>query len=129
MGNDVAFTDLEYHKAGQAVEGTYVSTLQVPRSASYAFWKEKYEKEYGPVGPLAPEAYDAAMILLQALDPAATLEKNGTLKIGRLQLEGTIRSLPYEGVSGKASFDANGDRGSILAQVMKVETGQFQLAQ
>jgi len=108
------------------VEGTYVSTQQVPRSASYAFWKEKYEKEYGPVGPLAPEAYDAALILLQALDPAATLEKNGTLKIGRLRLADMVRSLPYEGVSGKANFDGNGDRASILAQVMKVENGQFQ---
>ena len=129
MATDAAFTDPEYLKAGQAVEGTYVSTQQVPRSAGYAFWKETYEKEYGQVGLLAPEAYDAAMILLQTLDSAATLEKNGTLKIGRLRLAGQIRSLPYEGVSGKASFDANGDRGSILAQVMKVENGQFQVVQ
>ena len=129
MATDAAFTDPEYLNTGQAVEGTYVSMQQVPRSASYAFWKEGYEKEYGPVGPLAPEAYDATLILLRTLDSIATLEKDGTLKIGRLQLAGTIRSLPYEGVSGKASFDANGDRGSILAQVMKVENGQFQPVQ
>ena len=125
MVADDAYSDPAYQQAGAILEQTYATTFQVPRAARYAFWKDGYEKDYGVVGPLSPEAYDAATLLLNALNVAAKSKGDGTVEVGRGLLVGLIRSLPYDGLTGPPSFDSNGDRANILVQVMKVEDGQF----
>lgn len=115
---DPAFT-------GDDREGTFATALQTPRADRFASWKEAFEKDMGAPGPLAPEAYDAAAALGQAASRLAKSESDGSLKIGRQALIGGIRSLPYQGVTGQLSFDANGDRAALLPAVMKFEGGQY----
>ena len=125
MVTGAAYSDQEYLLAGQVLESTYASTLQAPRSEGYPIWKETYEKAYGPVGTLSPEAYDAATVLLRAVDTVASPKEDGTLEIGRNALRSNMRRLPLQGVTGRADFDPNGDRTSVLVLIMKYEDGEF----
>ncbi|MBI2887944.1 MAG: branched-chain amino acid ABC transporter substrate-binding protein [Chloroflexi bacterium] len=125
MVADGAYYEPEYQALGPDLEKTYATTLQGQRSARFAFWRESYEKEYGAVGRFSPEGYDAAMLLLEALDAAAKAKGDGSLEVGRSLLLGTMRSLPYEGITGRTAFDANGDRANMLINVWKYEDGQF----
>lgn len=122
---DAAYEDPEYLLAGPVIEGSYATTLQTPRLEKYAFWKVDFEKEFLAVGPYSAEAYDAASTLLQSLELAGRVGRDGTLEVGRQLLVGLIRSLPFEGVTGRAAFDANGDRANVLVPVMKFENGNF----
>lgn len=125
MVTDVAARDPEYLQDSSLTDGTYATLVQTQRTERYAFWKETYEKEYGLVGPLSAESYDAASILLQALEAAVKPKGDGTLETGRQRLVGVIRSLPYDGVTGKAAFDSNGDRAAVLVQILKMENGEY----
>jgi len=129
MVTDAAETAPEFLNAGDAVEGVYITSVQTPRTEGYPFWKETFEKDFGPVQPYAPEAFDATMILVQAVDVAAKAKGDGSLEMGRGLLAGAVRSQPYQGITGRADFDGNGDRASALAQVYKMENAGLQTAQ
>ncbi|MSQ28812.1 MAG: hypothetical protein EXR51_11875 [Dehalococcoidia bacterium] len=125
---DSAYADASYNTIGSVLEGTYATALQPARGDRFAFWKEAYEKDNGPVGLLSPEGYDAAAILLQAAARVAKVESDGTTKLGRQAMVGNIRSVPYTGITGVMGFDGNGDRSALTATMMKFENGQFKEA-
>lgn len=125
MVSDTAYRDPEYAATGATLEGTYASNLQTDRGDRFNLWKEGYEKEYGPVGDLSAEAYDAATVLLRGLEVVAQ-KKDSQLEIGRQRTVSMLRSLPYEGVSGRLGFDANGDRTVLSRPVLKYEGGTWQ---
>ncbi len=127
MVTDAAETAPEFLNAGDPVEGVYVTSVQTPRTEGYPFWKETYEKAVGPVQPYAPEAFDATKILVQAVDAAAKAKADGSLEVGRGLLAGSVRSQPYQGITGRADFDGNGDRASALVQVYKMENGGLKI--
>ena len=59
----------------------------------------------------APYQYDAAGILLRALDQAAVLQSDGALVIDRAALRAAVRATAgYPGVTGPITFEADGDR-------------------
>ncbi len=126
--SDSAYADASFNTVGRDLEGSYATVLQPARGDRFASWKEAYEKDYGPVGPLSPEGYDAAAVLLQAAALVAKVESDGATKLGRQGMVGNIRSVPYRGVTGVMAFDGNGDRGTLVATVMKFEDGQFKPA-
>jgi len=123
MVADASYSDPTF--TGAARDGTYATALQVPRHDRFASWKDAFERDLGTPGPLAPEAYDAAAALGQGAARVAKSEFDGSLKLGRQALIGGIRSLPYQGVTGQLSFDANGDRAELSPAVMKFEGGQY----
>ncbi len=59
----------------------------------------------------APYQYDAAGILLQALDQTAQLQADGSLVIDREALRAAVRNTSgYPGVTGPITFEPDGDR-------------------
>jgi len=84
-----------------------------PNSAGYQTFSASFEAAYGRecCVDYAAEAYDAAMILLHAIEAVSEIDSNGQLLIPRQWLASTVRDTSrYPGVSGNISFDVNGDR-------------------
>ena len=77
----------------------------------------RYQDRYGQsldsteFGFYAAYAYDAAGILLQAIEQVAVVDEAGNLVIGRQALAKAVRATSgYQRVTGVISFDGNGDR-------------------
>ncbi len=120
--------DPDYLAVGPAaLEGTFATNMQTPRADQYAFWKETYEKDYGPVQPLSQEGYDATNILLSSVDVAARESTTGALEFGRQLLTGIIRVLPYAGITGQFGYQLTnpGDRTTMLITMNKFEDGEY----
>ncbi|MBM3180440.1 MAG: hypothetical protein FJZ86_08800 [Chloroflexi bacterium] len=84
-----------------------------PSSPEYQSFAAKFKAAVGRecCQPFAAEAYDAATILLKAIESVAVVDEKGQLVIPRQALAQAVRSTSgYDGVSGKITFDANGDR-------------------
>ena len=111
--------------AGGAAEGSYVTFAKSPEGEKFALWKKRYEAKYGPLGAFSAQGYDAAMILLRAIEQAAKKQPDGSLLIGKKALADAVRSGKYEGVTGRLSFDQRGDVLGAIVVVNKVEGKQF----
>ena len=83
--------------AGVAAEGLIVSSV----SSGTSDFITGYNQVYGTdPGPFAAQAYDAFMIIVQAINAGAV---TGT------EIKEAIAGVTYEGASGTISFDDNGD--------------------
>ncbi len=83
----------------------------------YQDFARRYQSRYGQSlldeewGVIAAYTYDAASILLQAIEQVAVVDGAGNLVIGRQALAGAVRDTSgYQGVTGVISFDGKGDR-------------------
>ncbi len=104
--------------AGKSAEGTYVTFGKDPSGlpTSKAF-NEKYTAKYGPPGPYSVYAYDAANIILTAMQQTGTVDG---LKVAEYISQNTFR-----GAFGDTSFDKNGDVTKAPYVVWKVVDGKF----
>jgi branched-chain amino acid transport system substrate-binding protein len=114
--------------AGDAATGAIITGGATP-SAEYA---TAFETLYGR--PLSTafvlQAHDAVTALLKAVDTAATLDADGTLRIDRAQLAAVLRDQRFSGLTGSVAFDERGDRRGETAQelgvaVYRVDFGAF----
>lgn len=126
MGADGIDDDKFVEGAGQAAEGVYISNGQALKGPGYeAFarkWREKFQKE---PGVFTPQAYDAARVLLAAIEKAAQKRPDGSLVIGKKALRDAVAGTRVEGASGPVAFKPNGDR-ELAAEVVikKVQGGK-----
>ncbi len=114
--------------AGDAATGAIITGGATP-SAEYA---TAFETLYGR--PLSTafvlQAHDAVTALLKAVDTAATLDADGTLRIDREQLASVLRAQRFSGLTGSVGFDDRGDRRGETAEelgvtVYRVDFGVF----
>ncbi len=113
--------------AGDASEGAYV-TFARPAGEEYKKWAARFEEEVGnPPVTFAPQAYDAAMAMLLAIEEAGEIQDDGSLVIGKKALADTIRNITFEGATGTVGFTETGDS---LSQVIvwQVQDGKFVIA-
>jgi len=104
--------------AGNAAEGTYVTFSPDPSSMPTAKeFLDEYHKRFGQHGPYSVYAYDAANILLSAIEAAGTTD-------GKAVADG-IRNGTFEGALGKVSFDGKGDNKIAHYVIWQVKDGQF----
>jgi branched-chain amino acid transport system substrate-binding protein len=71
-----------------------------------------YQEQFGtaPVGPFHTQAYDATLILLDAIDRIATQVEGGTLEVGRTALRDAVQETSEViGLSGTISCTESGD--------------------
>jgi ABC-type branched-subunit amino acid transport system substrate-binding protein len=122
--NDTARTDDAFTRLGAARDGTYAVEAALPKGTGYDTWKEAFEKGNGAPGPLAAEANDALLVVLQALD-AGTQSKADKFEIGRRILSQIVRGFPVDGVTGKLGFDAKGERTASMVSLVKFTEGAY----
>lgn len=112
MGADGLFSPDFVKAAGEAADGVYLSGPYVGDSEAYAAFIDTLEETYGrpPLSGFHAHAYDATMIILNALAAASATDEDGTLVIGRQALRDAVYATDgYQGLTGTLSCDENGD--------------------
>jgi branched-chain amino acid transport system substrate-binding protein len=104
--------------AGKSAEGTYVTfgkdPAGLPTSRSF---NEKYTAKYGAPGPYSIYAYDAANIILTAMQRTGATDG--------LTVADYISKNAFQGAFGEISFDKNGDVTKAPYVVWQVRDGKF----
>jgi branched-chain amino acid transport system substrate-binding protein len=125
MGADGIKADEFIKAAGDLAEGVYASAGDLAEAGpGYAKFVAAYEATYGekPTAPFHAHAYDAYMVIANAVEKVAQVDAEGNLLIGRKKLRDAIRATKgYQGLSGKIGCDANGDcgLGSVAFSMVK----------
>lgn len=91
VGSDVLFVPLFPQATGTAVDGMYISShalLSETYQAFLARWRARYDAPPGSF--VAPYAYDAANLLLDAIETAAQTSSSGRLLIGQQALRDAL---------------------------------------
>ena len=115
--------DAVYHPkflevGGEAAEGTYLTFAKAPDTPERREFEKTYKKMWNvdTVGSYAFYAYDAGMILLEAIKKAGSTDTN--------KLVDTLRNTTWSGVTGEIKFDHKGDR-ELAHVVWIVKDGKF----
>ncbi len=117
MSDDGCYTEKDFIQAGgNAALGSYVTYAKEPNPA----WVKKFEAKYGPRQTFSPQAYDAAHILMRAVEKAAKKKPDGSLLIGKRALRDAVSATRLDGITGKISFDKYGDRTGSVVVIYKV---------
>ena len=121
MSDDGCYTEKDFIQAGgDAALGAYITYAQEPDPE----WVKRFEARYGPRQTFSPQAYDAANILMMAVEKVAEKMPDGSLLIDKKKLRDAISKTSYNGITGKIEFDKNGDRtGSVVVIYQVVEEG------
>jgi branched-chain amino acid transport system substrate-binding protein len=118
IGGDGIMSEELVKIAGPAVDGTYATFGPDTRDSPAARgFNETYRKKYGEPGVYSVYAYDAANILLQAIQKAGTTDGKA--------VTAAIRANDFNCALGHIQFDAKGDVKASPYVVWKVEGGKF----
>jgi branched-chain amino acid transport system substrate-binding protein len=113
MGADGMFSPDFYKAAGEAAVGMYHSSPDFSAFAGgYKDFLDKHMKKYGekPLAPFHAHAYDATMMVLNAIKQVAVAEGDGTMYIGRKALRDALYATKgMQGLTGTISCDQWGD--------------------
>jgi branched-chain amino acid transport system substrate-binding protein len=113
MGADGVFSPDFYKAAGEAAVGMYHSSPDFSAFAGgYKDFVVKHEKKYGekPLAPYHAHAYDAAMVVFNAIERSAQKGPDGTLIIGRTALrDAMLTTKDHKGLTGNLTCDKYGD--------------------
>lgn len=106
------------HIAGKAGEGTYITFGKDPAGLKTAKeFMERYTARYGEPGPYSIYAYDAANIILTAIQKVGSTDGAA--------ISDYISKNRFRGAFGEISFDNNGDVTKAPYVVWQVKDGRF----
>ena len=115
--------DAVYHPkflevGGKAAEGTFLTFAKAPDTPERKDFEKTYMKMWNvkTIGSYGYYAYDAAMILLEAIKKAGTTDTNKVVDI--------LRNTTWNGVTGEIKFDYKGDR-KLAHIIWIVKDGKF----
>lgn len=119
MSDDGCYTVKDFIEAGgKASKGAYITYAKEPDPE----WVKRFEAKYGPRQTFSPQAYDAANILIRAVEKVAEKQADGGLVVGKKALRDAVAGTEYEGITGEIAFDPDGDRtGSVVVIYEVVE--------
>lgn len=113
MGADGIFSPDFYKAAGEAAVGMYHTSPDFSSfPAAYQSFLKKHQENYGkkPEAPFHAYAYDAAMMILQAIEKVGVAGSDGSLSIDRMKLRDALYATKnYKGMTGTLSCDEYGD--------------------
>lgn len=130
MGADGMFSPDMVESAGDAVEGLYVSS---PDSSAFSDtyksdFVPKYLDRFGtqPINIYHAHAYDAFMLIANAIEKVATQDADGTLHIPRQALrEALYATKDYQGLTGNLSCTPTGDCADAHIAIYQYHLGEF----
>jgi branched-chain amino acid transport system substrate-binding protein len=103
----------------EAAEGTYLTFSQDPNGIPTAkAFIEHYKAKFGEIGPYSNYAYDAANIMLKAIEAAGTTEGKAIIN--------KLHSMEFSGTLGNIKFDAKGDVTVAPYVVWITKNGKFE---
>ncbi len=107
--------------AGEAAEGVTASSPGLPLEAMPGGpeFKRRFEAKYGQIQVYAPYAYDAVMVLVDAMRRADSAEPERVLE--------ALPKTDYQGVTGRIRFDAKGDTQGGAITLYQVRNGAWQV--
>ncbi len=115
--------------AGSA-EGLYLSSPNL--NYSNAFYLNEflpaYQQTYGtdPSAPFHAHAFDATMMILEAIEATAQVQADGTLVIGRQSLRDALYATKgFPGITGVISCNEYGDCSEGRIVINEVQNGEF----
>lgn len=112
MGADGTFNPDFYKAAGEAAVGMFHSSPDFSAfGAGYKDFLAKHQKKYGekPIGPYHAHAYDAALVIFNAIEKVAVKEGD-TLYIGRQALRDALYATKgTKGLTGSLTCNQYGD--------------------
>jgi peptide/nickel transport system substrate-binding protein len=93
----------------------------------YQHFLEVHQAEYGeaPVAPFHAHAYDAANMILAAVEKVAVEDADGVLHIGRQALRDALYETNMEGVTGTINCNETGDCADPQIKVNKIINGEY----
>jgi len=113
MSADGTFSPDFIKAAGDTAVGMYHSSPDFSAfGAGYKTFLEKHQKKYGekPIAPFHAHGYDAAMIVLAAIEKVAKKAPDGALHIGRQQLRDALFATKnFKGLTGNLTCTETGD--------------------
>jgi branched-chain amino acid transport system substrate-binding protein len=118
--------------AGTAGEGVYASfgspSVGIAETLNVEF-DAKYEELFGSrpdeLGPFHAHAYDATLIILNAIQQVAQVER-GRLVINREALIAAIRATEdFEGLTGTLTCDDKGECGASQIGIYQIQDGEW----
>jgi branched-chain amino acid transport system substrate-binding protein len=113
MSADGSFSPDFYKAAGETAVGMFHSSPDFSAfAAGYKDFLAKHSKKYGekPLAPFHAHAYDAAMVIFNAIEKVAVKEKDGTIYIGRKALrDAMVTTKGLKGLTGNINCNATGD--------------------
>ncbi len=115
--------------AGDAAEGMYVSGPDLSfGNTIYDDFLTKYKAKYGdPASVFHAHAFDAANLIMDAIEKVAKTDDAGNMLIGRQALIDAIGATSsMSGITGTVSCDANGDCADPKIAVSQVTSGAFE---
>ncbi len=117
LSDDGCFTEKDFIQAGgSAAIGAYITYAKEPDPG----WVKRFEAKYGPRQTFSPQAYDAAKVLMAAIEKVAKTQPDGSLMIGKKALRDAVQGTKMNGVTGFIEFEKNGDRTGSVVMVYEV---------
>jgi branched-chain amino acid transport system substrate-binding protein len=110
--------------------GMYFSGPNPPAGSAYNEFVTKYKAKAGkdPIQAFHAHAYDAYMMLIEAIKKVAVKPGDGSLFIDRQKLRDAVAATTdYQGITGPISCDRYGDCANPRISVFQATTGQRSL--
>ncbi len=124
MSADGTFSADFIKAAGDTAIGMYHSSPDFSAfGAGYKTFLEKHTKKYGekPIAPFHAHGYDAALIVIAAIEKVAKKDADGTLHIGRQQLRDALyKTTNLKGLTGNLTCGATGDCADPMIAVYQI---------
>jgi len=115
---DAVFQPRFMEVAKDAAEGVYLTYgFTDTATPEYKAFEERYVPKYGPIAAYATYAYDATIVLLNAIKAAGSTDPAG--------IKAEIMKMDFDGVAKRIKFNEKGDSGSSYI-AYKVEGGKFE---
>lgn len=127
MGADGLFSPDVVEAGGDAVEGFYVSSPFVS-GAEYDAFVAKYQEVYGklPISIFHAHAYDAANMIMGAIEQVAIQNADGSLLIPRQALRDALYATKdYQGLTGLLTCTPTGDCANPIIGVYQYAAGVY----
>jgi len=115
--------------AGDAAEGTFSTYVPIPESDAFDTFRADYQAAYGDeqgkLSPFSPHSYDAATILLNAIEEVS-VESGSSLIVPRKVLADAVRSTSgYVGLTGDITCSEIGECAAASIVFMQVQGGDW----
>lgn len=104
--------------------GLYITSTALQTGPAHEQFVSEYKEQFGdiPSHHAAAYAYDAATILLNAIETATEQDPDGALHIGRQALRDTLYGITaLEGITGRLTCDEFGDCGAVELVILRLK--------